>query len=216
LSPKLPVNAVVALLKATNSSRLLYAPQFHHLAIGAEQELPLEIFPILKRSDYDCPDDTTPEFVREGVDGSKETFRKCVIMHSSGSTGLPRPIDYTHKRLLVTLLTSQDLIAFQSMPIFHAAGFISFIQGIYKRKTIHMFNGNIAQTHDSVTAAIKAAQPEIVWTVPYVLKLLAEKQDGIETLKKCKIVACAGSRYPDELGDLMVANGIHFGMNYGA
>ena len=171
---------------------------------------------MLVRSDYDYPDDTTLEFVRADVDGSKETLKKFVMMHSSGSTGLPRPIDYTHKRLLVTLLTSQDMVAFQSVPLFHAHGFVTFIQAIYKRKTIYMFNGNVPQTHDTVTAAIRAAEPEIVWTVPYVLKLLAEKRDGIEVLKKCRIVSFSGSRCPDELGDLMVANGIHFGTNFGA
>ena len=79
-----------------------------------------------------------------------------------------------------------------------------------------MFNGNVPQTHDTVTAAIKAANPEIVWTVPYVLKLLAEKRDGIEVLKLCKVVSCSGSRCPDELGDLMIKEGIHFGTAFGA
>lgn len=72
------------------------------------------------------------------------------------------------------------------------------------------------QTHDTVTKAIAAAKPEIVWTVPYVLKLLAEKSDGIEVLKQCKVVSCSGSRCPDELGDLLVSEGIHFGTAFGA
>jgi len=138
------------------------------------------------------------------------------MMHSSGSTGLPRPIHYTHKRLLATMLTAQSLIAFQSVPLFHAHGFISFIQAIYTRKCIYLFNGHVPQTHDTVTAAIRAANPEIVWTVPYVLKLLCEKSDGVEVLKKCKVVSCSGSRCPDELGDLLTKEGIHFGTVFGA
>jgi hypothetical protein len=63
---------------------------------------------------------------------------------------------------------------------------------------------------------IASPGPEIVWTVPYVLKLLAEKRDGIEVLKKCKVVSCSGSRCPDELGDLLVSEGIHFGSAFGA
>lgn len=138
------------------------------------------------------------------------------MMHSSGSTGLPRPIHYTHKRLLATMLTAQSLIAFQSVPLFHAHGFISFIQAIYTRKCIYLFNGHVPQTHDTVTAAIRAANPEIVWTVPYVLKLLCEKSDGVEVLRKCKVVSCSGSRCPDELGDLLTKEGIHFGTVFGA
>jgi acyl-coenzyme A synthetase/AMP-(fatty) acid ligase len=216
LSPRLPVNACVNLLQGANALILLHAPQFLDLATKTSQEIPLSLIPILTRSQYDHPDDTSPPFERTGVDGEKETLKKLIMMHSSGSTGLPRPIDYTHKRLLATLLTAQNLIAFQSVPLFHAHGFISFIQAIYKRKTIYLFNGNVPQTHDTVTAAIKAASPEIVWTVPYVLKLLAEKQDGIEALKTCKVVSCSGSRCPDELGDLMTKEGIHFGTVFGA
>ena len=108
------------------------------------------------------------------------------------------------------------------MPLFHAHGFISFIQAIYTRKTIYLFNGHVPQTHETIVKAIKGvgvdggAGPEIVWTVPYVLKLLAEKREGIEVLKKCKVVSCSGSRCPDELGDLLVSEGIHFGSAFGA
>ena len=138
------------------------------------------------------------------------------MMHSSGSTGLPKPLDYTHKRLLSTLLTAPHLVAFQSVPLFHAQGFLSFIQAIYTRKTLYLFNGNVPQTHETVTAAIRAAKPEFVSTVPYVLKLLAEKRDGIKVLRQCKVVSTSGSRCPDELGDLMVNEGIHFGIAFGA
>lgn len=216
LSPRLPVNACVALLKTANASGLLYVSQYKDIALKTAQELSLKKLPMLKRSEYDRSEDNTPEFLREGINDSEETLKRVVMLHSSGSTGLPRPIHFTHKRLMVTLLTPQHLTAFQSVPLFHAHGFVTFVQGIYTRKTIYLFNGNVPQTHDTVTAAIQAAKPEIVWTVPYVLKLLAEKQDGIDALKKCKIVSCSGSRCPDELGDLMVANDIHFGTNFGA
>jgi acyl-coenzyme A synthetase/AMP-(fatty) acid ligase len=216
LSPRLPVTACVNLLRDAGAKILLHATQFLDLATKTSDILSLKLVPILTRDHYDNPDDSAPPFERHGIDGEKENLKKLIMMHSSGSTGLPRPIHYTHKRILATMLTAQNLIAFQSVPLFHAHGFISFIQAIYKRKCIYLFNGNVPQTHDTVTAAIRAADPEIVWTVPYVLKLLAEKRDGIEVLKKCKVVSCSGSRCPDELGDLMVREGIHFGTVFGA
>jgi hypothetical protein len=77
-------------------------------------------------------------------------------------------------------------------------------------------NGHVPQTHDTVTRSIKAANPEIVWTVPYVLKLLVEKQEGIDILKRCKIVNSSGSRCPDDLGDLFVGQGVHLGLIIGS
>jgi acyl-coenzyme A synthetase/AMP-(fatty) acid ligase len=206
----------VNLLQEAGARTLLHAPQFLDLATKTSNILSLKLVPILTRDQYDNPTDSTPPFERHGIDGEKENLKKLIMMHSSGSTGLPRPIHYTHKRLLATMLTAQNLIAFQSVPLFHAHGFISFIQAIYKRKCIYLFNGNVPQTHDTVTAAIKAAEPEIVWTVPYVLKLLCEKREGVKVLKRCRVVSCSGSRCPDELGDLMVREGIHFGTVFGA
>jgi hypothetical protein len=54
-----------------------------------------------------------------------------------------------------------------------------------------------------------------VWTVPYVLKLLAETERGIQVLKKCKVVSSNGSRCPDELGDLLTARGVFLGCLFG-
>ena len=72
------------------------------------------------------------------------------------------------------------------------------------------------QTHDHLVSAIQAAQPEIVYAVPYVLKLLAEKADGIKVLRNCKLVSTTGSRCPDELGDLLTEAGVHLGCMYGS
>ena len=80
------------------------------------------------------------------------------------------------------MVNAQNLTAFLSVPLYHAHGLVSFLQALYKRKTVWLFNGNVPQSHDTLMAAIKSAQPEIVWTVPYVLKLLAEKLEGVEVL----------------------------------
>ena len=141
------------------------------------------------------------------------------MMHSSGSTGLPKPIYFTNARILITFRTAQDLTAFLSVPLFHAHGFVSLVQAIFKRKTIYLFNGHVPQTHETLVAALRGIPdpgPEMMWTVPYILKLLAEKRDGIEALKRCKAVSCSGARCPDEIGDLLVREGIHFGSAFGA
>ncbi len=79
----------------------------------------------------------------------------------------------------------------------------------------YVMNGHVPQTHTTITAAILACSPEIVWTVPYVLKLLAEQQDGIDALKKCYMVSASGSKCPDELGDLLVSQGVFLGLTFG-
>lgn len=216
LSPRLDDVACVGLLQRLGANVLLYGPPFVQKAAYVREHSSLTATPMVLRKAYKKVDiSLLPRPLLE-YDGPSQTVKNCIIMHSSGSTGPPRPIFYPHKRLLHVMINAQNLTAFLSVPLFHAHGFVSFLQALYKRKTVYLFNGNVPQTHESVTSAIRAAEPEIVWTVPYVLKLLAEKQDGIDVLKPCKIVSCSGSRCPDDLGNLVVCQGVHLGTSFGA
>lgn len=217
LSPRLPVTACVSLLKDADATLLFHDPKYFSVATKTAEQLSLKTFPILVRSDYDLPNEATPPFVRSGIDPD-ESSRKVIIMHSSGTTGIPRPIIYTHKHFFnfFSVGKHKRFVGFLGFPFFHAHGFVSVVTAIYGRKTMFLFNCNIPQTNDTVSAAIRAANPEVVYTVPYILKLLAESDNGLDCLKGCKMVSSAGSKCPDELGNLLVNKGIHFGMNLGS
>jgi nucleoside-diphosphate-sugar epimerase len=81
-----------------------------------------------------------------------------------------------------------------------------------------MYLGNYAfpVTSQNLIEALSVAKPELVCAVPYVLKLLAEKPEGIRTLARAKAVLYAGSSCPDELGNMLVAEGVNLIANYGA
>jgi hypothetical protein len=210
---------VAKLLEITGACVILHSIEHHKLAKELRQHVvkPLIINEILSRSSYDMPQtDLGPVFSRQNIDYKKEQWRPYLILHSSGSTGLPKPVTYTNARLLLTVKTSPGLTAFLSLPFSHAHGVVTYSQAIHGRKTLYVFNGHVPQTHDTLTAAITAAKPEIVWTVPYVLKLLAEKEDGIEALKKCRVVSSSGSRCPDDLGDLLTKAGVFIGLLFGS
>ena len=90
------------------------------------------------------------------------------------------------------------------------------LTGNLNRKTIYLFNGRVPQTNKTLTEAINAAEPQIVWTVPYVLKLLAETGEGIDTLRACQVVSSSGSHCPDELGDMLTEKGVFLGCLFGS
>ena len=71
------------------------------------------------------------------------------------------------------------------------------------------------QTRGNLVASIRAAQPEMLYTVPYVLKLLAES-DGVDALRACQVVSTTGSQCPDELGDLLTDARVHLEYIYGS
>jgi acyl-coenzyme A synthetase/AMP-(fatty) acid ligase len=217
ISSRLPPSAVSSLLNLTEARIFLHAREHAQLAedVKVLTACPIQSLTILPRKIYDSPNDTSPIFSRN-VEPSREQNRRYIMLHSSGSTGLPKPIDYTNSRLLVTCLTSPSLIAFQSLPFSHAHGLITCSQAIWSRKTIYLFNSHVPQTNSTLCDAIEAASPEIVWTVPYVLKLLAETERGIEALIKCKVVSSSGSRCPDELGDMLIERGVFLGCLFGS
>ena len=55
--------------------------------------------PFLRRTGFDVPPSHEPLLVRD-IDKAKEADRLAIIMHSSGSTGLPKPIYTNHKRYI--------------------------------------------------------------------------------------------------------------------
>ncbi|KAI0971263.1 putative NRPS-like enzyme [Xylaria arbuscula] len=218
LSPRLSPSAIKELLAPLQPPErriLFYAPGYTNLNLDSLHDL--QLHEQIQRSEYDDPAHAkTPTFHRDGIKASAEHHRRCLILHSSGSTGLPKPIDYTHSKLMAAGIYAQDATAFITMPFSHALSMMSYMQSIHRRRTIYAMSGYVPQTHDTVTAAIKAANPDIVWTVPYVLKLLAEKIDGIEAIRGCRFVSSGGSKLPDELGDLLTAAGVHVGMQFGS
>ena len=53
------------------------------------------------------------------------------------------------------------------------------------------------------------------FAVPYVLKLLGETEEGVETLASFEAVSFAGAAVPDDLGDRLVNAGVNLFSQYG-
>ncbi|KAG6010754.1 putative NRPS-like protein biosynthetic cluster [Claviceps maximensis] len=221
LSTRLAPVAMVKLLKMVQSPGkrhvLLYssslAPEKLH---SLRQDL--ELYPLATRDEYDhdVAVDDVVEAPRSSANTPDISNRSCMILHSSGSTGFPKPIHYSHRKILTAANYGQDMTHFVTMPFSHSLGTISYLQAFFVRRTVFGMSGHVPQTTASLTAAMVEAKPEIVYTVPYVLKALAESPEGIEALKNCRIVSSSGSRLPDDLGDLLTSHGVHIGSQYGS
>ena len=79
---------------------------------------------------------------------------------------------------------------------------------MYQRKTVFFLNPDLPMTCEGLTAAIQEARPNTLCAVPYVLKLLAEQERGIDALKQIDHVLFTGSQCPDDLGDRLVEYGV--------
>ncbi|KAI1340163.1 acetyl-CoA synthetase-like protein [Xylariaceae sp. FL0016] len=216
LSTRLPVEAYVALLEKTECSRMVSTTQFSSVISDITKRRPLETFPIIEKSVYTRQPASVPSdrFQRRTTLVNEES---CIafIIHSSGSTGLPKPIFQTHRACLRNYAVGSGMRAFTSLPLFHNSGISTLFRGIVAGKKTAFHNAALPLTNKNLVDAMLAMDPESFHCVPYTLKLLAETQEGVEALKKCKTVICGGSSCPDDLGDIVVQQGVPLVSHYG-
>ncbi|KAK4630120.1 Adenylate-forming reductase stbB [Fulvia fulva] len=171
--------------------------------------------PILQNKDFrDVP--RAPQFRRQNVDPVKEAKKLAWILHSSGSTGFPKPIFISNTACLANFRKSFGLRAFCISPLFHSHGLMELGRAFYTRAPMYLGNHSLPVTAQNLIDAVAVAKPQQISAVPYVIQLLAEKEDGVRALAAVKLVLFAGSSCPDELGDRLVAKGVNLVANYGS
>ncbi|KAL8874833.1 MAG: hypothetical protein Q9198_006727 [Flavoplaca austrocitrina] len=216
LSLRITPAAILNLLQKTNCTTIVHGqlPPIQASLQEINQKLPLNAIRIPIRSDYDLIQPILPYFTRE-YHRDEENSRTALIIHSSGSTGLPKPIFLSHRALLCHPTQGSGLHNFNALPWYHLYGISTSLQAMWMRKTAYLYNVALPLTADNLVAVVEKVRPEAVQVVPYVLGLIAEKQAGVEALKSCQLVTAAGARTPDELGDRLVKEGINLGVVFG-
>ncbi|KAG0636925.1 hypothetical protein HOY80DRAFT_312084 [Tuber brumale] len=146
-----------------------------------------------------------------------ESSKNALIMHSSGSTGLPKPVGQTHRTVIdnAYAMSRNPASSFSALPLFHTFGIVVMFGAIYRGKVASMFSADLPITEKNVIAGLKATRPETFYSVPYTLKLMAETDEGMEAMKMCKSVGTGGSTCPEELGGKLTAVGITLVSYYG-
>lgn len=207
-------------MQGQSSRTLFYSPDTKSFKSEDSSFLELQLQPLLMREEYDRPGHQELHNGHRKINRPNDRelgLRRCMILHSSGSSGLvPKTIDMGNHRLMLVAKYAQKATMFTSAPFSHAFGLMAFMQALHTRSTIYCMNGYTPPTPDNLTAAIRAAKPEIVFVVPYALGLLAEKPEGVEALRQCQSIRSGGSRLPDQLGDRLTEAGVHLGMSFGS
>ncbi|KAK9473258.1 uncharacterized protein V1510DRAFT_364071 [Dipodascopsis tothii] len=215
LSNRLSAFAVEALLKTTNAQALVTTPQFSAITKEVKQMMPsLCVLPVLSKAQY-CPEKKSQRLSLPPSNAS-DSDKTVFIIHSSGSTGLPKPIYQSHGAALYNYSSSFGLKAFITLPLYHNHGISSFFRAIYSGKQLSFFNVRLPLTGQSLIDVMETVKPEIFYGVPYALKLLGESERGIDCLRLCNIVLFGGSSCPDDLGNRLVDAGVYLIGHYGS
>ncbi|KAF2164455.1 hypothetical protein M409DRAFT_56717 [Zasmidium cellare ATCC 36951] len=216
LSTRLTASAYARLLDLAHCNTVIVPEAKVSIVDDIRKERPAcRSVPILQGQNYrDVP--RAPAFQREGVNPSKEAKKMAWILHSSGSTGFPKPIFLTNTACLANFRKSFGLRAFCVSPLFHSHGLMELGRAFYTRAPMFLGNHSLPVTSQNLTEALEVAKPQQISAVPYVIQLLAEKEEGVQALARAKLVLFAGSSCPDDLGDRLVAKGVNLVANYGS
>ncbi|KAF2023697.1 acetyl-CoA synthetase-like protein [Setomelanomma holmii] len=213
LSTRLASPALLRLLELAQCNAILTTSHYHAVLAEVQAERDVVLHEMLKLEEYRGVD--APVFKRT-YDPEHETKKQIVIIHSSGSTGLPKPIYLTNRSCIAAFSTHLDRRALMTQPLFHSFGFYETFRSIYSGKPMYYFNYSLPLTKQNLTATIERVKPNLLFCVPYILKLLGESEEGICSLASIDLVMYGGSACPDDLGDTLVKHGVNIVANYGA
>ncbi|KAI1750591.1 nonribosomal peptide synthetase [Xylaria castorea] len=148
------------------------------------------------------------------------------VLHTSGSTGLPKPIfvvqgmlaisdayhnhrmwnGYTH---WIPAWTEKAKRHFLPMPLFHAAALYTFVfLSIYFATPTCFAIPDVALSADFVVECLMNMDVESAILPPSLLEDVSQSDEGMAVLKKLNMVAFGGGNLARETGDRLVRNGI--------
>ena len=217
--------AVAHLCKITNSTHLIYHPKFAATSTEAAKILSTEgihltlvpetRFPLWGAGGLKETIDQIRPF-RARLTPEQEHLRPGVILHSSGSTGFPKPIFITHKGLIANASANFGYPGFSTQPTFHGNGHFAVFRSWYAKKALLIFPPYLPLTAHNIVETLRAYPTGgQCYTVPYVLKLMGEDEDAIAELCKFEMITFSGAPLPDELGDRLTSRGASIVAHYG-
>ncbi|KAI1413959.1 acetyl-CoA synthetase-like protein [Hypoxylon sp. FL1857] len=169
----------------------------------------------------------------------EKTFEKAewepmMVLHTSGSTGLPKPITLTHGLMAINDAIHNTanfhgyipwLRGFAEsakrhllpMPLFHAAGVFVFVfSALYWDTPIALGIGDRPLSIDLIIESLENADVEGIMLPPAMLEEISHNDEYIRPLAKLNLVLFGGGNLNRDAGDKLVRNGVKLANVIGA
>lgn len=220
LSTNNSVAAIAHLVKATKANTVLHCDKYAEVMAEAVETLKkedgievkvVEQFVFDPKLKLESPP-FEPSFKPE-----QEEHRPAVILHSSGSTGFPKPVTITHVGLIASCARFHPSDAMTTLPSFHAFGHGCLVANIMYGDVLNVWPRHVPFSVANIIGFYNDVSDAAVqfYTVPYILELLSESKEGIEFLRKFHAVWFGGAPLSQEVGDKLESDGVHIASGFG-
>ncbi|KAJ5630473.1 uncharacterized protein N7484_010573 [Penicillium longicatenatum] len=215
LSTRIAEDAYVSLVDTTKSTFIIIYPSFQTMGENVSRRTGATQVPVISPLDP-ATIAASASLPVANLHGPTENKHITWVIHSSGSTGLPKPIYQTHAGALKNYANNFGLKGFITLPLFHAHGISCLFRAIHSQKLIYMYNASLPLTATSLLTTLKEHPDiQVLYAVPYALKLLSESEEGLKCMAPLELVMFGGSSCPKPIGDLLVQNGVRLISHYG-
>ncbi|KXX82807.1 L-aminoadipate-semialdehyde dehydrogenase large subunit [Madurella mycetomatis] len=225
LSPRLPPVAIGALLQQTGATSFIVSQRLSEPAKPALGALAAKGIATRVANPYES-------FYEKGADAAavplfeppEDVDDVILLLHSSGTTGLPKPIPLTHRQLLFAVNchkfdTEEQAqgLNLSTLPLFHGFGLVAPGLSMSAGKTALYPVSDGIPSALSIVKLIKETNPKSMMTVPFLLDDMVNLPDdeGIKVLAHMDFVGTGGAALGAGVGDRLAAGGVKLLNFYG-
>ncbi|VBB79331.1 Putative protein of unknown function [Podospora comata] len=228
LSARLGAHSILHLLQKTNAGTLLVSQRTE--VISSEIARGPSTAKIITTEPYkaflDSNGDTkTP--VPEVGDESK-LGHTALILHSSGTTGLPKPIPVPHRYLLGYAACHQfpssevpSWVNLSTLPLYHGFGLLAPALSLSVGLTCCLPPSSIIPAAKSTLEILQASKARSLMSVPSILQdifslpSVEEQSTAFSLLRKMEFVAVGGGAMSPDVANSLVEKGVRLLNHYG-
>ncbi|KAI1075860.1 hypothetical protein F5B20DRAFT_558202 [Whalleya microplaca] len=228
LSIRLSSVAVRHLLDKVGAGTMIVSPRLTNMVKSvSEASSELRTYTAQSFRDY-----MTGDMVPEGATICKrghfcaDEDRNVIILHSSGTTGLPKPIPQPHKYLLGYATCHTDTEAedvgalnMSTLPLYHGFGMLAPSLALHIGKPFWLPPAHTIPTGSSTVAALRALPAaKSLLTVPHILQeiITLPPSEWVEVLRPLQFIACGGGPLKVSVGEALASRGIKILAHFGA
>ncbi|KND91935.1 Carboxylic acid reductase [Tolypocladium ophioglossoides CBS 100239] len=224
ISPRNSVEGQLSLLEATRCGHFWHAESLRSIVQPWTSARPMQVEVVPSPEAWL---DAAPEPFPYDRPFEQARWEPFVVLHTSGSTGIPKPIVVRQGSMAITDALRRlpdrqgaDFIweawirraekMFMPMPLFHASGIAAFLSVLVIFYGMPIALGMPGQplSPELARRCLAHADADCAVFPPSVLEELAADEEGLDALKKLKFVVFGGGNLSGAIGDALASNAV--------